>query len=746
MADAGGIRAGRAYIELGVNDRIAAGLARAKARLLTFGRSLRAFGGDLTAVSGRAFAGAAAVTGGLAVAVRSYVSQGAKLVDMSERTGMSVEALSELGYAAEQTGTSLEAIETGVKRMQRSLYDARAGSKTAVDALSALGLKAEDLQGQLPDAQFEAVTSALARIKDPSQKAALSLVLFGRAGTQLLPMLDSASGGLEALRQRAREMGFTISGPGAKAAKALGDAFTDVGRTLKAVAFAVGRSLAPTLMRATAAITDFGASVSKWVRANQAIIITAGLASVAVGGLAAAVLALGSAMTLAAPVFRLLAGGVGIVASVFSVLMSPIGLVIAAVGAAGYAFARFTSTGKASIKWLGDSFGWLSRVAADHFAFIARIAGKAWGGIADAFAAGELGLAIEIAMRGARLAWLIGIDKLKAAWDSLGRFVATSAAEMWAAVKITWAKFIDWAWSSFPKLSEATATLWANVVAQIKLMFVSLSRTVQQVMDEIDRRRGKAVNRTLSVGEVKHRAKQMREVAGQNIGRARMLDIALAVGGQGAIPRRDRLDAASKKYVEEITAIDAWEREMLRKARLAGATENAEATIEAERKASIAAAKQRTVLTNAGQSPLADELAKIEADLDESIRDIDNKTKRAALAPLKYPMLMTDETRANIEEADDKLRQAIAQAKLFRESAEGWAAGSAPPPTPPTPAPEAIEEAASKMSVQGTFLASSVGGLAGAGTLTKIAAATERTARATEATAAGIQTANENEA
>ena len=47
MADAKGIRAGRAFVELGVSDKLTRGLRKAQARLKAFGNAVRSIGARL---------------------------------------------------------------------------------------------------------------------------------------------------------------------------------------------------------------------------------------------------------------------------------------------------------------------------------------------------------------------------------------------------------------------------------------------------------------------------------------------------------------------------------------------------------------------------------------------------------------------------------------------------------------------------------------------------------------------------
>ena len=117
MADTRGIRAGRAFVELGVSDRLTAALKRAERKLKAFGESVRSLGLRLAGLGGAALAP-------LAGAVKLFASAGDTLDKMSLRTGVSVEALSELGFAAEQSGADLQTLENGVRVMQRTLNDA----------------------------------------------------------------------------------------------------------------------------------------------------------------------------------------------------------------------------------------------------------------------------------------------------------------------------------------------------------------------------------------------------------------------------------------------------------------------------------------------------------------------------------------------------------------------------------------------------------------------------------------------
>ncbi len=218
MSNTKGIRAGRAFVELFADAQpLVRGLRAAEKRLRAFGDSIRTIGLRMAAL------GAGLLTPMLGAA-KTFSAMGDQVAKMAKRTGLSVETLSELRFVASQTGTEFESLEMAFRRMQRSIYDAGRGLSTAADALADLGLRFEDLDGLSPERQFKLLGERIGRIEDPTRKAALAMTLFGRTGTNLLPMFADGASGIEALQRRARELGLTMRTEDARAAEDFTDA------------------------------------------------------------------------------------------------------------------------------------------------------------------------------------------------------------------------------------------------------------------------------------------------------------------------------------------------------------------------------------------------------------------------------------------------------------------------------------------------------------------------------------------
>ena len=79
--------------------------------------------------------------------------------------------------------------------MASTVFDAGLGLKTATDSLDALGISIASLEGLSPEQQFQAFANALAGVEDASTRAALAQDIFGRSGTELLPLFHPGRAG-----------------------------------------------------------------------------------------------------------------------------------------------------------------------------------------------------------------------------------------------------------------------------------------------------------------------------------------------------------------------------------------------------------------------------------------------------------------------------------------------------------------------------------------------------------------------
>jgi phage-related protein len=143
-----------------------------------------------------------ATVGGLAALVGKTIEAGDKFNDLSQRTGVSVESLAKFNKAAATSGTDIDNVAKGLNKLNRGMFEAATtGKGKAADALNFLGISATNAAGKLKTA--DQVTLEIAdkfrKIQDPAAKAALAADLFGKAGVEMIPMLNEGGKAIESL-------------------------------------------------------------------------------------------------------------------------------------------------------------------------------------------------------------------------------------------------------------------------------------------------------------------------------------------------------------------------------------------------------------------------------------------------------------------------------------------------------------------------------------------------------------------
>lgn len=201
---------------------------------------------------------AAGVAGALTVGAFTSLIKGAidsadHLNDLSQRTGVAVESLAGLELSAKQSGVSLDQVASGLGKLDKSLAAATAGNKSALEAFNALGISVKDAKGHAIDADtaFKRIADSFAGANDGPEKAAIALRLFGKAGADLIPLLN---GGGDAI-QKNKDFVEKYGGVTAEVAKQA-DQFNDTLAKLGIISGSFGRTLAADLLPSLQTLAD----------------------------------------------------------------------------------------------------------------------------------------------------------------------------------------------------------------------------------------------------------------------------------------------------------------------------------------------------------------------------------------------------------------------------------------------------------------------------------------------------------
>jgi hypothetical protein len=422
MAGGRDIRAGGAFVELFAKDeRLRDTLRRAQRRVQAWGQRVSAIGAGIAA-------GGAALAAPLAASTVIFARYGDQLNKAAIRTGFSVEALSRLGFAAEQTGASFDAMAGAVLRANRRIgrIAGGLGSGQQLAAVEALGLSADALARMTPEQRLYAVADAMAAFEDQTVAAGLAQRIFGTQVDAILPLLLGGAGGMRALTDEAERLGLTVSAASAQLAADLTDAQNRARRVFLDLAFTVGESLAPAVIRAADAVTEAVRVSAAWVDQNRHVVVAVSSVAAALVGVGGALLGVGVGIQVAGFALGGLATIAGVAGTALAFLASPVGLV--AVGVAGLvaALVKLTPVGAMVAASMASVAGAVSEVGGGVRTTVAAIVA--------ALSAGNIELAGQVAANGLRLAWVTALAGLQTAWSDTMLAVEVTALHVAEAI------------------------------------------------------------------------------------------------------------------------------------------------------------------------------------------------------------------------------------------------------------------------------------------------------------------------
>jgi len=228
--------------------------------------SLRTGMSALVAIQGaQLFGSIASSAGGY---IRSLVAMGqaqADVIDsqskLAARTGMTYGEFAGLALAGDLAGVGMDAIATAATKADIAFVRASNGSATARAAFANLGLSLDDLSGMSAADRFDAIASAIASLPTEAERAAAATAMFGKAGSQLLPLFAGGAEGIAEARAQAERLGLALTTAQGQDVEAMNDAFTMAGKAMEGVVTQVVAYLAPAVQAVADTFTNLVGSI-----------------------------------------------------------------------------------------------------------------------------------------------------------------------------------------------------------------------------------------------------------------------------------------------------------------------------------------------------------------------------------------------------------------------------------------------------------------------------------------------------
>lgn len=155
--------------------------------------------------------------------VKEEIEKAAALNDLSKKSGIATKDLQALGYVAKQSGSSAESITSGFKSLNMQLGSGKPSE--ASQQLAKFGIQTKDAAGKsrpLRDLLPE-IADKIEGLGDQAKQTGAATNIFGKAGTELLPILKGGGKEAKALLAEFEGLGGGMSDDFIKAAAATND-------------------------------------------------------------------------------------------------------------------------------------------------------------------------------------------------------------------------------------------------------------------------------------------------------------------------------------------------------------------------------------------------------------------------------------------------------------------------------------------------------------------------------------------
>ena len=166
---------------------------QAKNAAMGFNSLKGAVGGFATAIAG------SAIVAGLGAIVKKSIDAGDELFNLQAKTGLAANSLIGIGNAAKLADVDMGTLGKGLTKLNVNLVKAAEGNEELARKFQALGINVKNANGQVmpADKALKQIADRFADMPDGAQKAAAAVALFGKSGTELIPLLNEGAASME---------------------------------------------------------------------------------------------------------------------------------------------------------------------------------------------------------------------------------------------------------------------------------------------------------------------------------------------------------------------------------------------------------------------------------------------------------------------------------------------------------------------------------------------------------------------
>lgn len=349
----------------------------------------------------RAGVAGAAITGAMTLMVRSSMQYGEQINKMAERSGVASEAMSKLGFVADIQESSIQELGMAFKFLDKATADAMKGTGDAAKAYKQMGIDVRDSSGAIKasDVVFEEVIQNFDKLGSQAEKSAAAMTLFGRAGYNMKPLLNTSKETLIQLKEEAVKLGLVLTGVQTQALDGLGDELTKLSKGYTGVANTLTLMFLPQILTGVVIVKQMYMTLIDWIKKHEELVKSLVTVTAVIGGLLLAFSAIAGAILGVIGVLGTLTLAWTTLNGAIALIATPVGIAIASILLIGAVIAEWivilyvcrddiktifsfigeiisdtlTGTGKAIMRWGTDTLKYFTNFGSELLTSIGTI-------------------------------------------------------------------------------------------------------------------------------------------------------------------------------------------------------------------------------------------------------------------------------------------------------------------------------------------------------------------------------------
>jgi len=252
---------------------IDAAVGKSSKSLINFQKKANAMAGAMQKNGTIIAAAGAAMTGGLFASVQS-ISQKAKTIQLSsQKIGMNAEVFQKYSGFANKMGLEVSSFEVAMGKLSKTQILAAMGNKSAAKIFKMSGLSIYDVTGKLKNSTMlvDELANKFSKTMDGPKKTALAMMLFGKAGKDMIPMLNKGSTAIKNYGLMMDQYGVVLTDQQLKSFQKYRDAMGRNNMAMLGVKTIIATSILPVVIKWAQTIATISKKVIGWTKTHQGL-------------------------------------------------------------------------------------------------------------------------------------------------------------------------------------------------------------------------------------------------------------------------------------------------------------------------------------------------------------------------------------------------------------------------------------------------------------------------------------------